>query len=263
VPSSPDAAPAGGQGAGTGFVNLSRYFDANDLGAAKGASAVVDPLKVDVNAIGQAAHDAVPMPDAPVPVVAQVPTTGKGYPNTIQPSSPGVSAATNSRARPHTTTGRGPGKGATGNPAAMRPGEVSAVNQAEATNTANQAGFTQATAEQQSLADLAQTKATQDATMEALTSGRSYLENPNNLVAAMSKGGQTPSSFDAYLTGGAMPNAYEGLSAYYGNDAASNAGRSGGGFGRQVFPGTAPAPIDAAAAMDPQQRKKSKNVGGW
>jgi hypothetical protein len=240
VPSSPDAAPAGGQGAGTGFVNLSRYFDANDQGAEKGANAVVQPLKQDLTEVGDKAAMAIRLPDAPsapAPFTWDAPVDA---PRDDQGNLVGPEFAQDKADREKAYN------------------ETIGADYSKAL-----ADYGVRTEQAKSEQELARKKATDAAQLANLQTGRSYLENPNNLVAAMSKGGQTPSSFDAYLTGGAMPNAYAGLSAYYGNDAASNAGRSGAGGGRQVFPGTAPPPVDAAAAMDPQQRKKSKNVGGW
>jgi hypothetical protein len=70
----PGAAP-GGDPQGTGFVNLSRYFDANSAGAEKQASALMDPLKKDIDAAGEAGRLSVAKPADLAPKV-YTPTNG-------------------------------------------------------------------------------------------------------------------------------------------------------------------------------------------
>lgn len=72
---SPGAAPAGGSGAGTGFVNLSRYFDANTGGADRAAQGILDPLgeKID-EAIDIADSAKAPPPDVPLGSTGKDPT---------------------------------------------------------------------------------------------------------------------------------------------------------------------------------------------
>ena len=64
----PGSAP-GGDPQGTGFVNLSRYFDANQAGADAAAAKLMDPLKSDLGAVAQAGQGTVAMPSLPPPLV--------------------------------------------------------------------------------------------------------------------------------------------------------------------------------------------------
>jgi len=237
APAGPAVPAAGGPpaagGEGTGFVNLSRYFDANDQGANASANALIDPLKLseaDMTRIGDAGAASAPQAQKPAEVKRNdndpgtVTFYGQTY-NTYQQDW-----------------------------VDQKNKDAMAAYEAEHG------------AENRALQDKARADAIQAAGMESQQTGRSYIEDPNKLAAGMSKGGQTPSQFDAYLTGAAMPNAYAGLASYYGNTGA-DMGRSGQGGGRQAYPAQAApvgaGPSSAPAAMDPAQRKKSKNIGGW
>ena len=223
------ASPAPGQG--TGFVNLSRYFDANAEGAANSAAAMVEPLKLDaaeMTTIGDAAANAVQRGTDP---------------NQIVPGPNDIVAVTGPVAPPNASIA--------------------------ATNAASQSAYDKAhEADYRAAQDNARGAAVRGAQDNALGTARGYLEDPNKLAADMSKGGTTPSQFDTYLTGAAMPNAYAGLTSYYGGGA--------GAPPRPAPPSQAAGPIpawdtprgqrpppDAASALDPDLRRKSKSKGGW
>ena len=248
--SSPEA--GAGSGAGTGFVNLSRYFDANAAGADKLAHGVLDPLKVDLTAAGDAAAAAVPKPTAPTNVIDD-------------PSNPaGIDPWTGN---------------ATGQPTI---GDI---------NAGNQSDYEKALAAANQQAQDARNAAIKNTASTNLTKGQEIVNDPLKLSEAMNTKGQNPSAFDTYLAGAAIQPVYQGLRDYYGATGAMtpapfdpNAPRDhppgenlpgtsprGGALGVPVTPDPGvPTTSDpmasvatAAGAMDPQLRKRSKNLGGW
>lgn len=226
------AVPSGGAPQGSGFVNLSRYFDANQDAAGKSAAALVDPLKQDLAPIGQAAYDATPMPTpGPAPEPVQAPLAND----------------------------KGQGLEGGGNP-----GLQAQLDAAKATNAANMASYfdanAKAKAEAESQAGINRDKAMRDAQISNVTKGRSFVEDPNAIRAGLSQG-KDASAFDTYLTGAAMPQAYQGLFDYYGG--MGTPGRSGGGFGRpapMTVPGAPSAPTGGEFGAGNQKKRKA---GGW
>lgn len=182
------ASPAGaalsapGPAQGTGFVNLSRYFDANADGASRSANALVDPLKVDLQSVGQAAYDSVPKPTAPV---FKEPY---GEPQTPR-SDPDPEYDARTRA---------------------------ALERADRERTEQQTAYDQSLTTALSQAEQARARSMLGAQTSALEQGRGLLSDVNKQREAVAgDSGVAPSSFDSYLTGAALPSAFKGLEDYY------------------------------------------------
>jgi hypothetical protein len=252
----PTAAPGTEQG--TGFVNLSRYFDANHDAADKSAAALIDPLKLDTKAIGDKAAAGVPMPTAPTPTPYEM-----GTPYTYDDSG-SISGGTQA---PPPMNGDNPGVFV---PQPVNPDAT------DAANAANQADYQKALDAANAQADAARSSAVQNAGAQSLQTGRELSGDPLKRNEAMSKDGKNPAALDSYLAGAALPEAYQGLRDYY--------GVQGSRADPPVYPDwqprppappgsppgpsetrnyTPPVPVSAASAMDPQLRKKSQNYGGW
>jgi hypothetical protein len=244
APSGPAPVANTAPGQGTGFINLSNYFSANQAGAEKQAADLMKPLETDGKAAGDAAANAVPEPTQPTPAVYVPPS---GYRDAPQQGAPG-SADPNAP--------RGTLKFST-----------------DAANGQAQAGYGIALAKH--AADME--KARQDAVNliagDNLAAGKAIRNDPTRRNEAMSKDGQNPSAFDSYLTGGAIGGAYDGLRSYYGvTGARSKApdptpdpfggrgprpGDPGGGRVPAAPPPTTPgAPVDPGWGDAPDRNKK-------
>jgi hypothetical protein len=177
------AAPAsapGGDPQGTGFVNLSRYYGANEGGADAMARGVVDRLKVDPSTAGKDAADKVP----------EVP----GFtPEEYQPEPRG-------------------GYGGGGSPVREGYGR----DEVDARNAQGSFDYAQALAKHAADMEKARKEAEDAVRSGNLEEGRKLITDPNALAGAMNKDGRNPSAFDSYLTGGAIGGAYQGLRDYYG-----------------------------------------------
>jgi hypothetical protein len=246
VQSGPGAAPAGGGGAGatavpasaapgsapggdpqsTGFVNLSRYFDANQAGAEQQARTLTDPLKVDPTPAGTAAANAVPVPTlAPAPQ----PTSYQNNSNLIVPT-----------------------------------GEA-AYHASLADAAKRQADLEAALKQREADSKVAAEQAIQGVVSEKLTQGSTLANDPLQRNEALSTDGKNPSAFDSYLTGAGMPDAYRDLRTYYAarTPPVGDPGRPAGpgSPSASMVPG-APPMASTASVLDPQKRKRS-NAGGW
>lgn len=202
----PGAAPAGGPEAGTGFVNLSRYFDANQPSAGAMADQVLAPLGQNItNAVSAADAARQPLPD-------------------ILP-------------------------GATGNDFGDYRQDIMAGSRQQA-----------AIKGKDRLLDQAKNNAT--------STVQGYQADPNSLAAALTGGGtKSPSSFDAYLTGAALPGAFQGFQDYFGG-MQPTVPVPGASATPPAAPGSTPPvvtqkpPTSAADALAPPRTRPDRRRGG-
>jgi hypothetical protein len=247
---SPAGRAASAPGAqGTGFVNLSKYYDANSAGAGKQASSLMDTLKVDTAPIGESAANSVLEPTRPATLPYVMP------PNT-PPTEDGSPPATYS--------------GDNAIPAVPQPIDP---GQTDAQNASNASDYERALSQHTADMERARSEAVKNAQGTQLDKATQIVNDPNKLRESMNAEGRNPSAFDTYLTGSALGPAYQGLRDFYGyGQSRTNPAPPPDPLqGRNDVPGRVPSVPrgtarpgpSAAQAMDPQLRKRQQGAGGW
>jgi hypothetical protein len=183
----PSTAP-GGDPQGTGFVNLSRYFDANRDGATAQAAKLIDPLKVDpapaATAAAKSAANSIAEP------AAAVYTDPNATTNAVEYNSNGELV--------NTVVG----------PTAAAEANAKAQSDYAAALAAHNKEMAAASTD-------AYSKTAKDIASKQMGKADALRDSPTKLSEAMSVDGQNPSLFDAYLTRAGMDAPYGALRDYY------------------------------------------------